>query len=395
MQIILFFGIITALMTLVYGYIVHRLVHGHQAQLLSRVKIWSLAAGLALTHSIVAFIPRLTQLESKWTDALQWFSYCILGLTALLFFLVLARDLFRLKLHLAEKLGIASPLPTNPERREILRKGLNWSLLGGAGFGSAVGFVQARTLAQIEKVEIDINGLDDRLRGLRIAQISDIHVGPTIKRDFLQSIVDQVNELKADFIAITGDLVDGSVGYLDIDIQPLAGLKAKHGTFFVTGNHEYYSGAIPWINHFRSLGIHVLNNEHHLLEHNGAPLVIAGVNDYRADRYIPEHRSDPEHALRGAPLNCTRILLAHQPRSVFAAAQCNVDLQLSGHTHGGQFMPWNFLVNLFQPYVQGLHFVRESRHPMWIYVNRGTGYWGPPNRLGIPAEISLLQLIRK
>jgi predicted MPP superfamily phosphohydrolase len=168
-------------------------------------------------------------------------------------------------------------------------------------------------------------------------------------------------------------------------------LRARHGVFAVTGNHEYYSGADPWIAEFRRLGMRVLLNQHTLLQHGDARLLLAGITDFTGGHFDPAHRSDPARALAGAPQEVRpRVLLAHQPRSADAAEQAGFDLQLSGHTHGGQFLPWRWFVPLQQPYTAGLH-----RHgPMWIYISRGTGYWGPPKRLGAPSEITRLRLVK-
>jgi hypothetical protein len=166
---------------------------------------------------------------------------------------------------------------------------------------------------------------------------------------------------------------------------------ARHGRYFVTGNHEYYSGGHDWIAEIRRLGVAVLMNEHVVLDHDGAQLVLAGVPDYTAHHFDPSHQSDPHAALAGAPGNAAiRILLAHQPRTAAAAAAAGFDLQLSGHTHGGQFWPWNLFVPLQQPFVAGLNRLEQ----LWVYVSRGTGYWGPPKRFGAPSEITRLRLVR-
>jgi predicted MPP superfamily phosphohydrolase len=253
-----------------------------------------------------------------------------------------------------------------------------------------VGFVNARRVARVVKVDVPIAGLPAPLQGYSIAQISDIHVGPTIKRAYLNAIVNRVNALKADAIAITGDLVDGSVRRLATHTEPLRRLSARDGTFFVTGNHEYYSGAEEWIAEMRRLGLTVLLNQHVVRERNGAGVMIAGVADYTAHHFNPAHRSDPQAAAMGAPDHVqVKILLAHQPRTADAASQAGYDLQLSGHTHGGQFFPWNLFVPLLQPCVAGLNRVRD----MWVYTSRGTGYWGPPKRFGAPSEITLVRLV--
>lgn len=252
-----------------------------------------------------------------------------------------------------------------------------------------IGFVNARRVARVVRIDIPLVGLPAQLAGFTIAQISDIHVGPTIKGGYVGAIVDRVNGLGADLIAITGDVVDGSVPQLSAHTAPLARLAARHGAYVVTGNHEYYSGAPAWMAEFRRLGLRGLMNEHVLIEHDGAQLVLAGVTDYSAHAFDFAQRSDPHAALLGSPAGLPRILLAHQPRSAHAAESAGFDLQLSGHTHGGQFWPWNLFVILQQPFTAGLH--RLGR--LWVYTSRGTGYWGPPKRFGAPSEISLLRLV--
>ncbi|SMC23866.1 hypothetical protein SAMN02745857_01719 [Andreprevotia lacus DSM 23236] len=265
-----------------------------------------------------------------------------------------------------------------------------WGVLGLAILMTLVGFVNARRSAQVVDVDVPIAGLPAALEGFTIAQLSDIHVGPTIKAGYLQAIVERVNRLDADAIAITGDLVDGSVAALREHTRPLAGLRARHGVFFATGNHEYYSGAPQWIDELRSLGVQVLLNEHVVLQRGDASLLLAGITDYTAHQFDPAQRSDPQAALANAPAHAyPRIVLAHQPRSAPATAAAGFDMQLSGHTHGGQFWPWNHFVRLQQPYTAGLH--RLDR--LWIYISRGTGYWGPPKRFGAPSEITRLRLV--
>ncbi len=279
-------------------------------------------------------------------------------------------------------------------------------LLGAAAYGSLVrpsavgalvltalitllGFLLARR-PRVVHVEIPVARLPKALQGFSIAQISDVHVGPTIRRGFVERLVERVNRLEADLIAVTGDLVDGSVQQLADHTAPLSKLSARHGAFFVTGNHEYYSGEPGWTHELRRLGLTVLKNQHVVLHHGGASLVLAGVNDIGAHHFDPAQRSDPAAALRGAPANAgAKILLAHQPSSAHAAASAGFDVQISGHTHGGQFWPWNHFVRFFQPFTAGLHRLKN----LWIYVSRGTGYWGPPNRFGVPSEITRIRLV--
>ncbi|HWF97774.1 MAG TPA: metallophosphoesterase [Steroidobacteraceae bacterium] len=259
-----------------------------------------------------------------------------------------------------------------------------------AVLATIVGFIDARRRPRVVDVEVPLPDLPPALEGFTLAQISDVHIGPTIKRNFVRAIVEIVNSLDVDLIVITGDLVDGSVEQLGVHVEPLAGLRARHGTYFVTGNHEYYSGATAWIAELRRLGLHVLLNEHRVLSHGGASLVLAGVTDYSAHRFDPAQHSDPRAALEGAPPQVRpRILLAHQPRTAAAAADAGFDLQLSGHTHGGQFWPWNLFVRLQQPFTAGLHRLGN----LWVYTSRGSGYWGPPKRLGVPSEVARVRLV--
>jgi predicted MPP superfamily phosphohydrolase len=207
-----------------------------------------------------------------------------------------------------------------------------------------------------------------------------------------------VNLLKADLVAITGDLVDGPVKSVGAQIAPLLDLRSSYGTYFVTGNHEYYSGAHGWIDKLRTMGITVLMNEHVVIDHStdtqaadSATIVVAGVADYSAHHFDERHRSDPHAAMADAPEHAhVKLLLAHQPRSAGAAAAAGFDLQLSGHTHGGQFWPWGYFVKFQQPFTAGLHKLDK----LWVYTSRGTGYWGPPKRFGAPSEITCLRLVR-
>ena len=270
-----------------------------------------------------------------------------------------------------------------------------WSAVAVPVLGLAVtlwGFWNARRTARVVRIDVPITGLPAALHGFSVAQISDIHVGPTIKQAYLERIVARVNSLGADMVAITGDLVDGQVAHLQRHVAPLAGLTSTHGTFFVTGNHEYYSGAHAWIDELRRLGLTVLMNEHVVLQHGSgqAALVVAGVADFSAHHFDVTHRSDPAAAIAGAPPHAqVRLLLAHQPRSAQAASDAGFDLQLSGHTHGGQFWPWMHFVKFQQPFTAGLNRLQN----LWVYTNSGTGYWGPPKRFGVPSEITHLRLV--
>ena len=367
-----------AIILLLHAYVGWRLLPDLPAGALAPAATALWLAGSAVATPLWPLARRLARQPLK--DRLMWTSMTAMGSFSSLFVFTLIRDaaLF------------AAWLVVQAPALEVFRAWSAFAVPLLAALATLAGFVNARRRARIRRVDVPITGLPPALHGFSIVQISDLHVGPTIKRDYMDRIVDAVNGLGADMIAVTGDLVDGSVRDLARDTEPLSRLSARHGAFFVTGNHEYYSGVHAWIAELRRLGLSVLMNEHVVLRHAGESVVVAGVTDYMAGYFDPAHRSDPAVALSGAPGEARlRLLLAHQPRSALSAAPAGFDLQLSGHTHGGQFFPWNFVVRLFHPYSAGLH--REGT--LWVYISRGTGYWGPPKRLGAPSEITYLRLV--
>jgi predicted MPP superfamily phosphohydrolase len=212
-------------------------------------------------------------------------------------------------------------------------------------------------------------------------------MGPTIGRRFMEDLVRRTNALAPDLVAITGDLVDGTVDELADALAPLGKLRARWGVYFVTGNHEYFSGVEGWLAHLPTLGVRVLRNERVAIGAGGDTFDLAGIEDYSAANY-PGYGADLPRALLGRDPARELVLLAHQPRQVLEAALHGVGLQLSGHTHGGQIWPWGWVVRLVQPCVAGLARFRDTT----LYVSRGAGYWGPPMRLAEPAEITRIRL---
>jgi uncharacterized protein len=312
---------------------------------------------------------------------ITWVGFTWLGV---IFFLVIALGLSDLVKVIAVRTDRTAPV--DPDRRQAIAR-----LFGGAaalvGIGaSGAALTSALSPVAVSRVRVAIDRLTKAKSGYRIVQISDVHVGPTIGKEFIEEIVARINALKPDLIAITGDLVDGSVAELEEHVAPLGRLVARDGVFFVTGNHEYYSGADEWIAHLGRLGVRVLRNEH-VRVGGDEGFDLAGIDD--ASSHGNGHGPDLKKALAGRDAARACVLLAHQPRGIELADAMGVDLQLSGHTHGGQMVPWNFLVRLQQPFVAGLHKLARAQ----IYVSRGTGYWGPPMRLGAPAEITEIELI--
>lgn len=248
--------------------------------------------------------------------------------------------------------------------------------------------VRAALRPQLVDVEVKLARLPRRLDGFTITQLTDVHIGNTIGREFVESMVGSVNQLGSDMVAITGDLVDGSVHRLRQKAAPLAHIRARYGVHFVTGNHEYYSGADAWIAYLRGLGVNVLRNQCVRIGDGEHSFDLAGIDDHSA-RWHKGHGADLAAAVSGRDPERELVLLAHQPRQVKDALAHGVGLQLSGHTHGGQIWPWHYLVKVQQ---RGLLAGLTAHGDTQLYVSRGTGYWGPPVRLRAPAEITRIVL---
>jgi uncharacterized protein len=316
-----------------------------------------------IAWSVVLVLPFVSMMPliARRSAFAQWTGYATLSFFSMLLVLVMTSDVLRLTLRILSA-TVSAPA-------------MSFATLAAAGVLAVVGFVQAR---RPRVVSLKIPAPLD----YRIVQWSDVHIGPTIQRRFVESLVERTNALNADAIVITGDLVDGHVGTLRDATAPLADLRARDGVFVVTGNHEYYWRPAEWIKEFERLGLTFLKNEHRVINDD---LVIAGVTDPAGQK------PDAALALAGAPRKAFRVLLAHRPQVAQAASELGVNLQLSGHTHGGQFFPFNLLIRWFQPVVAGLHRIGETL----LYVSRGTGYWGPPSRLGVGGEITLIELTNK
>jgi predicted MPP superfamily phosphohydrolase len=258
------------------------------------------------------------------------------------------------------------------------------AVLATSIFAMVVGAITALRGPSVKEVTVRVPDLHPDLQGFLIAQISDLHVGRNIGRRYVDRVVGRVLPLQPDFVAFTGDMVDGPVERLAPDVAPLTALAADGRAFYVLGNHDCYSGAHEWVQHFRQMGVRVLLNEHTVFRKGAATLVVGGVVD-------PAYRDAvPEISLKDAPNADFRLLLAHNPKLAPLGARAGFDLQLSGHTHAGQFFPWTLVVRLIHaPHVAGLS--REGS--MWVYVSAGTGTWGPPIRLGTNPEITLIKLM--
>lgn len=311
--------------------------------------------------------------------------YVWIGTMMFLIFAFAAIDVLRVVLFISHKLGAPNVMPQDPSRRLALGR----MLIGGtavvASALTAVSLVQAARKPLVKRIEVLLPRLSAKQSGLKIVQISDVHVGATADGTQLAEVVRRVNALTPDIVAITGDLVDGDTAFLKQEIEAIRDLKGRFGVYFITGNHEYYSGAGQWIAEIKRLGVRVLRNEAVQIGDGDECFYLAGVDDYASKGMLPGHGQDIPKAVRDIPKDKAVVLLAHQPKAVQEAADLGVDLVLSGHTHGGQIWPFTYLVGLQQPYNKGLH--RHSKTTQ-IYVNQGTLTWGPPMRLGTEGEIT-------
>ena len=314
--------------------------------------------------------------------------YIWLGFAFQTFFLLLAIDLVR---GLAGLGGILFGIEAwFSDPRQAL---LAWRITSGVAVGTTVlatvgAIWWGLSKLVVRKIEIPLAKLPQESDGFTIAQLSDLHLDLVHGKRWLDSVVRRTNSLKPDLIVITGDLAEGSVRQFREEVGPLKHLSAPHGVFFVTGNHEYFHDLDGWLRLLGSFGIRVLRNERIPIGNGAAGFDLAGVDDHDGARIAPGHGPDLPKALEGRDTGRPVVLLAHQPRIIDAASRLGVDLVLSGHTHGGQIWPFSYLVYLQQPFVRGL----KKRNGTTLYLSSGTGFWGPPMRLGTTAEIGLITL---
>ena len=377
------FAVVCTIIAGLHYYFWIRLVRDTQLSGLARHLATSSVVGLALlvvaTVSIGRLFPRLGRV-------LAWPGFIWMGVMFFLLIALLGADVVRLLATLAGRgLGLANAF--DGSRRVFTARVLASAALASVGGVAAAAIRATRENVAVKRVEILLQRLPPSLDGTRIVQLCDMHVGGLLGRAFVERVVRTANALKPDVIAIVGDVVDGTIQQLRPALAPMASLRARHGVFFVTGNHEYYSrsGARAWMDEFEGMGMRVLRNQRVAIGAGPEGFDLVGVPDHGSSRFPDDGPSeDMAGALAGRDPSRAVVLLAHQPVSIHEAAGLGVDLQLSGHTHGGQIWPWGALVRLQQPYIRGLHRIGESQ----LYVSCGTGFWGPPMRLGAPAEIT-------
>jgi predicted MPP superfamily phosphohydrolase len=352
-----------------------------------KVSTWS-AAALALSLPVGMILTR-TISPSLARDVL-FVPFLWMGVMVLLFFGTAAVDLVKLIV----KIAVRSPkTPTNPSRRLFLSRVAASGIVLTAGSLASAGVVRGKTHPRVHRIKVSLSRFPIALNGLRIVQLTDLHIGGVLDSSWLETVVNNTNRLRPDLIAVTGDLVDGTVSELLPELASLALLRAPLGVFFVTGNHEYYSGAAEWIPAIETLGLRVLRNEHVIIGKEDNAFALVGVDDRNAAKMLKGHGPDVNKALAGIPSGMETVLLAHQPKQIFEAADKDIGLMLSGHTHGGQMWPLTYFVSIQQPYNKGLFLHPGGRTQ--IYVSQGTGFWGPPMRIGTENEITEITLWRE
>ncbi|KUH85446.1 MULTISPECIES: metallophosphoesterase [unclassified Mycobacterium] len=390
----MFIVVLGAVLAVMHLYLWKRLIKDTTRPGRARRALTAILLALAGVLLAALVLPRVIgPAESGW---FAWPGYLWFGVAAYLLLVLLVFEPVRLVLRRWVRAETAPTDPENPTAPADLTRRLFLARAGAVTAGAAsvglVGFGAATATGppDLLRVPVRLRNLDPAFHDFRIAVVSDIHLGPLAGRRHTERIVEMINGTSPDLVAIVGDVVDGTVGELGSAAAPLGDLASREGTFFVTGNHEYFvDDTLEWLRELERLGIRPLRNENTLIRRGGAVFNLAGVNDLAG-----ASRSDGpdfDRALSGRSPAGPTVLLAHQPVLVDEAAERGVDLQLSGHTHGGQMWPFHYVVGSVQPSLAGLSAVDGTQ----LYVTRGVGFWGPPVRIGAPPDITVLSLQRE
>ncbi len=383
---IVFFSVVTIIVLSIHYYLWLRLIKDTGLSgLYKNIGTYSLIV-FAISLPIALLADKILPL--KYSFPLLWLSYFWIGYMMLLFFSLFSMDMIKIPIYIFQKLTMTGDEITNPGRREFISGVIASSASTIVLISSGIGVKNYYSNAVVKTFNVSLKGLPKAFKNFKIVQISDLHLGQMMTKKTLEQIVGQVNSLKPDLIAITGDLTDGPTGKLLSEADPLKNLKAEKGIYFVTGNHEYYSGVEKWTLAIDKMEIKVLNNENIKIRREDNYFYLAGVTDHEGKNFGREHASDFKKALSGLENGKKKILLAHQPIAVQKASEYGTDLVLAGHTHGGQIWPFNYFVYLQQPYLKGFYDYNGTK----LYVNQGTGCWGPPVRLGSKNEITQIIL---
>jgi predicted MPP superfamily phosphohydrolase len=386
-------------MVILHSYLWWRMVRSTTRSGRWRRGLTALTVLLALLPVAAILLRRTLSVDAA--GPLDWVAYSWLGVAFYAFLALLVLEPVRVAVRLlqrrkpalvgagSEPLDDPEPLPSETSRRLFLARGFAVTA-GAVAFGTAgTGVYFANAVPVVQRVPILLRGLDPALDGFRMVTFSDAHLSATYGGRRFERLVEIVNGQRPDVVAIVGDLVDGEVDELRDEVAPLADLVSEQGVYFVTGNHEYFVDTRAWLRHLPTLGVDVLHNERVTLTRGTATFDLAGIDDRTAaSSGIPGQGANLDAALDGRDERSPVVLLAHQPVQVEQAAAAGVDLQLSGHTHGGQLWPFDYVIRLDQPAVEGLSRVGDTQ----LYVTRGAGYWGPPMRIGARPEVTVVEL---
>lgn len=392
----MFIVVLSTVLGLMHLYLWKRLVKDTTRPGRARWVLTAVLIALAVLLVATLILPRVIgPADSRWV---AWPGYLWFGLAAYLFLTLLALEPVRLALRRWVRRNPAAaapasekPAPSTTLNRRVFLARASAAAAGAASVGLVgVGAATALGPPDVLRVPVRLRNLDPAFTGFRIAVVSDIHLGPLSGRAHTERIVEMINETTPDLVAIVGDVVDGTVDELGPAAEPLRDLVSREGTFFVTGNHEYFvDDPFAWLRELERLGAQPLRNENTQIRRGAAVVNLAGVNDLSGESHSDAPNFDT--ALSGLHGAGPTVLLAHQPVMVAEAAARGVDLQLSGHTHGGQMWPFHYLVRAVQPSLAGLSTVDDTQ----LYVTRGAGFWGPPVRVGAPPDITVLSLESK
>jgi hypothetical protein len=378
----MFRAIALTIVAALFFYLTHQVLQGAE---FSGVGVAAVVGFIGVLFGLVLALPLYFWMASRrdhkpWYDRFYFVTYLALAYINFLIFFVVLRDLIAAAGWAFDRNFVGSSLYNSSASL--------W-LLGLPFIAIALGTLVVRAGVKHKKVVLDFPELPAKLDGFRILHISDLHIGDSLPRNFVESLIKKANKLSIDIVVFTGDILDGAIQRHHAEVHLLKSLRHRYGVFYVPGNHEYYWQAEHSVDAFRKLGFEVLINESRVLKLGDAILQISGVPDPEARNFGFE--TPDFEKLKSALLpEAFHVLLSHQPRLADQAAPYGYDLQLSGHTHGGQFFPWNFLVGLIQKYAKGLYHIGDLQ----LYVNQGAGYWGPSVRLGTYCELAEIVLTR-
>jgi predicted MPP superfamily phosphohydrolase len=346
----------------------------------------TLAMFALMLSSTLIYRSNTTAFDKAWFHFFAWSGSFMMGLWAAFILFSIPIDLFRLLAFATH--WISAGASYDFDGRDFFSQNFYLVVLAIATLSAAIGLIDVLRGAKVKAVNVPIENLPATLQGLKIAQISDLHIGMTIRKNYVEQVVQRTNATEPDLIIITGDLVDAKTESILEYLSLLSKLKSRYGVYFITGNHEYYWDAENLLEKLEEIGLQPLINANKVLQIANARILLAGITD-PAGRYLAGHSPDIKKSINSQEETDLKILLAHRPNTYLEAEPLGFHLQFSGHTHAGQFFPFSLLIGLAHKYYRGL-----NRHgKLWVYVNPGTGYWGPTNRFAVASEISLISLI--